>query len=174
MRNLLKKYFKTDYLIAGAIFLLVLFLAISGFYRVQTQNELQGVIEDIGEVYSEAQQLALRAEKFQGQEIYSYGVYYDEDLATLIICADLNGDLACDFNERYNEALKIETNKFSLTEVVPVNFLRFKKINGVCYTDRCDLSGDQAIMKITTIGISHYAEVAVNAETGKFLSHIYE
>lgn len=174
MKTWFNKYFKTDYLIAGAIILLILFLAIGGFYRVQTQNELQGLIEEIGGVYSEAQQLALRAEKFQGQDIYSYGVYFDEDLASLIICADLNGDLACDFNERYREALKIETNKFSLTEIVPVNFLRFKKIKGVCYTEMCDLSGDQAIMKIATSGVPHYAEVAVNAETGKFLSHIYE
>ncbi len=174
MKKYLAKYFKTDYLLMGVIILLILFLAIGAFNRYQSQNELKNLIDKIKAVYMEAQQLALRAEKFQGQDIYSYGVYFDEIKNSLVICADLNGDLACDFNERYQESLLIDQDKFAISEVVPVNYLRFQKIDGVCFADMCELTGDQAVMKITFANPFHYAEVAIDTKSGEPKSYIYE
>ena len=171
MWHFIKKYKK--YTVDIFLFL-IFFVSITGLVirNVQRYNVTQKLTTEVGSVidfYQLAEQKALLGEKISGVAPLDYGVYFESDRRALMLCGDSDGDMDCQLTERLQEyPLKSE---FVYSDFVPVNFLRFQKLDGVCLSGDCVSAGAEVFEPIGLVALASDLErsiaILVNKSTGE-------
>ncbi|HCC22992.1 TPA: hypothetical protein DF272_02325 [Candidatus Falkowbacteria bacterium] len=141
----MKLKFKNNLINYGFVTLLILIVAAMVVVNVKDYQSVQLVkaeMQKYGESLTVARVKALAGERFKEFEQipFAYGLYFNNDEQSLVVCADMNGDFDCVLSE-FVQTEKL-SDQIKVNEFHTINFLKYKTVDGVCLDDNCDLGGE--------------------------------